>query len=99
MKLQATATQTPAPAAPTPTAAQPAISTGVPEAISASLDGMVFRMPTTESELRAMRQMREELSDQLQSAAGRREDLAEEITGAVANLRPGLQARIDLLDK
>ena len=99
MKLQATATQTPAPNAPTPTAAPPAIATSVPEAISASLDGMVFKMPTTAAEMRAMLEMREELSNQLRSAARRREDLAEEVTGTVATLRPGLQSRIDLLDQ
>jgi hypothetical protein len=99
MTHQATATQTPAPNAPTPTAAPPAVTTSVPEAISASLDGMVFRMPTTQAELRAMRNMRDELSDQLQSAARRRENLAEDLDGTTASLRPGLQARIDLLDK
>ena len=99
MTLQATATQTPAPNAPTPTAAPPAIATSVPEAASASLEGMVLKMPQTRSEMRAMREMRSELSDQLTSAARRREGLAEEITTAEPNLRPGLQSRIDLLDK
>ena len=46
-----------------------------------------------------MRSMRDELSDQLQSAAGRRQRLAGEIQRADPSARPGLQARIELLDQ
>jgi hypothetical protein len=56
-------------------------------------------MPRTAAEMRAMRSMRSELSDQLQSAAGRREELAEDLVGADPAARAGLQARIDLLDQ
>jgi hypothetical protein len=96
---QAAGTPVQAPRAPTPTPA-PTTTPVVPQAISsASLEGMVFEMPQTRAEMRAMRDMRSELSDQLRSAAGRREDLAEELATAAASLRPGLQSRIDLLDK
>ncbi len=55
-------------------------------------------MPTTASELRALIEARSDLSDQLISAANRREELAKDLRTAVPDARPGLQARIDLLD-
>ena len=61
--------------------------------------GVVLTMPTTAAGVRALRDQRSELSSQLTSAAGRREDLAKELVTAPASSRPGIQARMDLLDQ
>jgi hypothetical protein len=61
--------------------------------------GVVLTMPTTAAGIRALRDQRSELSSQLTSAAGRREDLAKELVTAPASSRPGIQARMDLLDQ
>jgi hypothetical protein len=55
-------------------------------------------VPLTAEAVSAMRNTRGELSDQLVSAAGRREDLAEELANASAGQRPQLEARIKQLD-
>ena len=98
---QAATQNTPAPAPPaaTPAPGGPAElpAPALPQAISASQTGIVFRMPTNAAEMRGFRQMRSELSDQLQSAARRREDLASELASADPGARQGLQQRIDLL--
>jgi len=56
-------------------------------------------VPQTPAEVAAMRAQRSELSDQVTSAMGRREDLAEQLTTASAAERPGLEARIRQLDE
>lgn len=50
------------------------------------------------SEVAALRAEREELSNQLTSAAGRRNELARQLTNADASLKPGIQERIRILD-
>jgi hypothetical protein len=95
--LQAAATQTPATPAPAPVQLPAPIAPSPPPAITGQT-GLVFRVPTTQEAVEALREMRSELSNQLQSAAGRREELAEEMLSSAAGARPGLQARIDLLD-
>jgi hypothetical protein len=57
-------------------------------------------VPRSREEIRALQQRREQISSQLESVTDRRSDLAEELgtTGADA-ARPGLEARIGLLDQ
>lgn len=55
-------------------------------------------VPQTSAEYRALVAMRESLSDQLVSAAGRRSQLAEELKTADASARPGIQDRLKVLD-
>jgi hypothetical protein len=55
-------------------------------------------VPTTNAEYRALLDKRGELSNQLQSAAGRRNDLAEQLKTADPAARAGLQARMKVLD-
>jgi hypothetical protein len=55
-------------------------------------------VPTTYAEYRALMDKRGELSSQLQSAAGRRNDLAEQLKTADPAARAGLQARMKVLD-
>ena len=50
-------------------------------------------------EVEAIRARREELSNQLQSAASRRSQLAEELRSADRSVRPGLEQRIAVLDE
>ena len=55
-------------------------------------------VPLTAADVAALRAQRSELSDQVASAMGRRENLAEQLTTASAAERPGLEARIKQLD-
>src|SRR5688500_14852632 len=55
-------------------------------------------VPQTNAEYRALVTMREALTDQLVSAAGRRSQLAEELKSADALARPGIQDRLKVLD-
>lgn len=55
-------------------------------------------VPQTREAVLSMRAQRGELSDQLQSAAGRRSDLAEELATATPAERPQLEARLKQLD-
>lgn len=87
MRLQAV----PAPAPPAPT------SVGVQEPIAAVTT--VNGVPQTFAELRALKGQREELSDQLQSAQRRRNQVVEQLADASAAERPGLEARLRLLDE
>ena len=57
-----------------------------------------LRPPTTRAEVEGLRIRRGELSDQIQSATSRREAIADEIMQADPAARPGLQARLDVLD-
>lgn len=57
------------------------------------------QVPRTAAELSALRAQRSELSEQLQSAAGRREELVRDLEGASGANRAGIEARIQLLDE
>lgn len=80
-----------APAAP----AAPAIADGATS--SGVLTGR-FTVPRTVDDLRALRVRREELSDQLVSATGRRNDLVKRMGHTPAEAQAGLLERIRLLD-
>jgi len=99
---QATAQNTPAPSATAQTPAPPAPpgAPALPSAITAASEsGNIFTMPRTAGEIRAMRNMRSELSSQLESVAERREDLANDLQGADPAARTGLTDRMALLDR
>lgn len=55
-------------------------------------------VPQTAVEVRAMRAQRTELSNQLSSAVGRRDDIVDQLREASASERPGLEARLKVLD-
>ena len=55
-------------------------------------------VPQTFGEVASLRAQREELSDQLQSAARRRSQAAEQLSTASPVEKPGLEARLKLLD-
>ena len=55
--------------------------------------------PTTAAELSALRARRSELSNQLESAAGRRQRLSESLAGKEGADRAGIEARIAVLDQ
>lgn len=94
--------QTPAPPAP-PTVEAPGgpatipAPQGLPAPISDA--GVMSRVPQTAAELRALVSQRSELSRQLNSAAGRREELVGELEDATGANRAGIEARIKLLDE
>jgi hypothetical protein len=57
-------------------------------------------IPQTRAEIQALRSRRSELSSQLNSAEGRREELAEQIAATPAGpARAGLEARLGVLDR
>jgi hypothetical protein len=83
--MQQTPTPAPAPAAP----GSPVTATTVePPA-----------RPLTQAEIAAVRARRAELSNQLTSAAGRRDEIAGQLERASASSRPGLEDRLAVLDK
>jgi hypothetical protein len=88
--------QAPAQSAPNPVATPQAPAPPALPGVDASGQ---YTLPRTRAELRALEQARSDLSDQLQSAAGRREELAQEMATIDRAARPGLQARIDQLDQ
>lgn len=55
-------------------------------------------VPQTAVEVRAMRAQRTELSNQLNSAVGRRDDIVDQLREASVSERPGLEARLKVLD-
>jgi hypothetical protein len=55
-------------------------------------------VPQTNAEYRALMSKRSELSDQLISAANRRKNLADQLRTADPDARPGIQARMKVLD-
>jgi hypothetical protein len=55
-------------------------------------------VPTNRAELAALKNKRSEISDQLVSATSRRNTLAERLIGADPGARPGLEARLKVLD-
>lgn len=92
-------TQTPAPPS-APSTPAPAGAPTTPAPTSPTPVGVIGRVPTNAAELRALESQRSELSDQLTSAANRRESLVGELektTNPAA--RAGLEARIKLLDE
>ena len=56
-------------------------------------------MPTTAAELSALKARRSELSNQAQSAAGRRQRLSESLSGKEGADRAGIEARVAVLDQ
>lgn len=102
MSESLTQVRTPAPSAPPTVEAPggPAILPA-PQAPPAPITevGVMTRVPGTATELRALISQRSELSRQLNSAAGRREELVGELEGATGANRAGIEARIKLLDE
>jgi hypothetical protein len=88
--MQAT-TQT---APPAPAAPLPPVVAGAPQA-----EVPITGVPVTAADVRALRAKRSELSDQLESAAGRRARLSSQLVGKQGADRAGLEARIGVLDK
>ena len=62
-------------------------------------NGLFTGVPRTTEELSALRAQRLELSNQLSSAAGRREELVSDLEGATGANRAGIEARIQQLDQ
>jgi hypothetical protein len=93
--MQAT---TVAPTAPVPQQpAAPALAGGG-DAVTSGLPALPG-IPRSVSDVRALRAERAELSNQLESAAGRRARLAASLKGKEGADRAGIEARITLLDK
>ncbi len=63
-----------------------------------ALPEIVTGVPLTLADVQALRAQRSELSDQLQSAARRRSATAEQLSTASPVEKPGLEARLKLLD-
>lgn len=62
--------------------------------------GVFTKVPSTAAEVAGLRAQRSELSRQLSSATGRREELAEELEKATSGAnRAGIEARLRLLDE
>jgi hypothetical protein len=59
----------------------------------------VIQVPLTAREISALRARRAELSNQLTSAEGRRENLVQQLEDATGSNRAGIEQRIELLDK
>lgn len=88
--------QVPAPPAPP---AVPVPGAAVPAPATITLNGTVYRVPSTSEEVRALRNQRSELSSQLNSAARRREELAGDLEGKSGADRAGIENRIRVLDE
>ncbi|MBX3174725.1 MAG: hypothetical protein KF709_09950 [Gemmatimonadaceae bacterium] len=86
--LQAAQTQAPAPPPPIPQLPQEA------PAPTAIINGV----PQSLADVQALRAQRTELSNQLISAQGRRDEIAAQLAEASAAERPGLEARLQQLD-
>ena len=91
--MQATTPQTPA--TPPPSTPGPAAATATQTTQPAPFPGV----PQTPQEVGALRAVRRELSNQITSATSRREELAEQLKNADVAARPGLEARIAILDE
>lgn len=61
--------------------------------------GVITGVPASFGDVAALRAQRRELSNQLTSAVGRRDDLANELADASGSSRAGIEARIALLDQ
>lgn len=85
--------------APTP---QPVVAPAPPAGVIRSAPGSdlyTVMIPATPQELSALRERRSELSDQLTSAAGRRNEIAKKLRGADGADKAGLEQRIAVLDQ
>ncbi len=89
--LQAT-TAPPAPQVPTAPKAPTTVQTDV-------IVSPIAGVPTTVQDIQALRAKRSELSNQLESAAGRRARLSSQLIGKEGADRAGIEARIGVLDK
>lgn len=91
------AAQTDAPAIPKPTAPQaPGTAT---DAQAPTPTVVINGVPQSFGEVRALRAQRSELSNQLQSAQRRRNEVVDQLKTATEAERPGLEARLKLLDE
>jgi hypothetical protein len=81
------------------TAPQGPAASGTPGAAAAGVAAPVAGVPITSADIRALRAKRSELSNQLESAAGRRQRLSSQLTGKEGADRAGIEARIGVLDK
>lgn len=77
----------PPPAQATPKVSIPGVNDGAPQAI-----------PQTAAEIQRARQKARELSNQISSATNRREEVVSELKTASPEARPGLEARLRVLD-
>lgn len=67
--------------------------------IATTQGATVIQLPRSRADIEAIRERRSELSDQLTSAAGRRENLVKELAGITDPVgRAGLEQRIQVLD-
>jgi hypothetical protein len=91
------AAQSDAPAIPKPTAPQ---APGTPvDAQSPTPTVTIDGVPQSFGDVRALRAQRSELSNQLQSAQRRRNEVVDQLKNATEAERPGLEARLKLLDQ
>lgn len=89
MPLQQTQTAPPPPPVTVPPPSETPVAVVVP----------INGIPQTIAEVRALRAQRSELSNQLRSAQGRRDDVVDQLATASSAERPGLEARLKLLDQ
>lgn len=94
---QATAGQPPAPPAGTPPPV-PALPAEPGLTITNDASGNPIARVLTRQQIEGIRDQRSELSNQLISAANRRDELAKELANATGANREGIEARIRLLD-
>jgi hypothetical protein len=80
------------PAPPPPPGATPRVA--IP-----GVAGEAQALPTTAAEIRRLRAKGQELSGQLRSATGRRNDVLGDLRDASPEARPGLEARLKVLDE
>lgn len=88
--------QVPTPPTPPPV---PVPGAAAPAPATITLNGTVYRVPSTSEEVQALRNQRSELSNQLNSAARRREGLANDLEGKTGADRAGIESRIKVLDE
>jgi hypothetical protein len=86
--------QVPVPTVQQPPAAAPQAPTGTPIAAP-----QAPALPLTASQVAAIRAQRQELSDQLESANGRRSTIARQLQSATGANRAGLEQRLGVLDQ
>ena len=86
---------------PTPPAAPPPPAPGVTITLPAGQGGAAPQVatPLTRAQVRDLRERRSELSNQLNSAADRRAELAQQLVGKQGADRSGVEQRITLLDE
>jgi len=77
-----------------PVAQAPAAASGAAPVVPS----VAYAAPRTAAEVDALRAMRSELSTQLNSANGRRREVAKQMESATAAAKPGLEQRLAVLD-